>query len=117
MSRNKKITKPVVLIIVTVLIAVLIIPFFKLCFKDGGSDAYHPLIPWYVYINYHQLPDNYPPHSTGDETEKPDFSSYPLYVGGHGLILFGVVTIVFDKYEVYPDGHKENISGLNVGLG
>ena len=116
MSRNKKKPKIGVLIIVTVLIIVMIIPFFKMGFTDGGSDAYHPLIPWYVYINYHQLPDNYPPHSTGNETEEPDISGYPLYVGGHGLILFGVVSIDFDKYEVYPDGHKENISGFNVGV-
>lgn len=117
MSRKKKTIKVVVLTLVAIVIVVLNIPFFKMVARDGGSKIYYPLLPLWCYVEYHQLPERYPPHSTGNDAEKPDLSSYPLEVGGHGLILFGAVRVDFDKYEVYRDGHKEKISGFNLGLG
>lgn len=110
MAQKKK--KPVIIVIIV--IAVLIIlnfPFRKVGFKDGGSKGYVPLIPWYCYVEYHRLPDRIVEHDV--EYADTDGSQYPQYVVGHGVMLFGM-EIVFDEYELYPDGHKEKISGFAI---
>ena len=110
MAQKKK--KPVIIVIIV--IAVLIIlnfPFRKVSFLDGGSKGYIPLIPWYCYVEYHRLPDRIVEHDV--EYADIDGSQYPQYVVGHGVMLFGM-EIVFDKYEVYPDGHQEKISGFAI---
>ena len=117
MSHNKKNVIGILLIIVAVVFIVMSIPVFQTGILDGGSTIHYSLIPWYWYIEYHQLPDRMPPHNIENVAEDEiDLSSYPSYVSGHGLILPGM-EIVFDKYEVYPDGHKEKISGFNIEFG
>ena len=114
MVREKRKPNIVVVVIVIALFVILNVPFNEVGFRDGGSTGYMPLIPWYCYVEYHQLPDRVAPHNTEGEfgNEALRFQ-YPSYVSGHGVYLFGM-EIVFDKYEVYPDGHRVKISGFAV---
>ena len=94
---------------------------------------YSPLVPWYGFVVYHQAtirphdqhssddvrtPDGEPFQIDAEETdnEEPEVE-YPKYISGHGLWFFGAVEIVFDKYEVYADGHTEKVSGFAINVG
>ena len=119
MKRDKPHKVNLKTIIAVILIAsIFIIPFRKSTFLDGGSNIYEPLVPWYGLINYHHLVVSEGHHDLNGEfiPSSPE-SERVSYIGGHGMILFWFIEIVFDKYEVYTDGHQEKISGFGVYFG
>ena len=99
MSQNKKKPNIVRIIIIVIIAAVLLIPVHSGHATDGGSKVHFPLIPWYGYIEYHSLAMPVREHPVDPEPEAE--IEIPL-------------EIVFDKYEVYPDGHKVKISGFAI---
>lgn len=110
MAQNRK---RITLIIVIGVLVILNFPYFTYHATDGGSALHVPIIPWYAYIEYQQLGRSVLPHGMEEEIDK---SQFVQYIGGHGLYLFNFIEIVFDKYEVYLDGHKEKISGFAINF-
>ena len=116
MSQNKKKPNIIVIIMIAIAVAVFIIPIHSGYALDGGSKVLFPLIPWYGYIEYHSLAMPVRDHSVDSKPEtEEDRAKKPSYIGGHGLFFMGIpLEIVFDKYEVYPDGHRVKISGFAI---
>ena len=116
MSQNKKKPNIVRIIIIVIIAAVLLIPFRTGHATDGGSKFHFPLIPWYGFVEYHSLAASVREHSVDSDPEaEAESANIPSYIGGHGLMFMVLpLEIVFDKYEVYPDGHKVKISGFAI---
>ena len=116
MSQNKKKPNIVRIIIIVIIAAVLLIPVHSAHATDGGSKVHFPLLPWYGFVEYHSLAMPVREHPVDPEPEAEiDRSNIPSYIGGHGLWFMVLpLEIVFDKYEVYPDGHKVKISGFAI---
>ena len=132
---SRKYRRPSIYTIIAIIIiaGIFLIPFCRSTFLDGGSTMYSPLVPWYGFVVYHQA--TFRPHDqhSSDDVRTPDGEpfqideektdneepevEYPKYIGGHGLWFFGAVEIVFDKYEVYADGHTERVSGFAINVG
>ena len=116
MSQNKKKPNIVVIILIAIAVAVFIIPIHSGYALDGGSKVLFPLIPWYGFVEYHSLAAPVRAHTVDSDPEaEEDRSNIPSYIGGHGLMFMVLpLEIVFDKYEVYPDGHTVKISGFAI---
>ena len=112
MAQNRK---RITLIIVIGVLVILNFPYFSAHATDGGSAIHFPIIPWYAYIEYHQLAEPVLEHGSEND-EEIDRSKTPLYIGGHGVFLFNFIEIIFDQYKVYPDGHKEKVSGFAINF-
>ena len=118
MKREKKKPRIVTIIIIVVLLVILFVPVLSGYARDGGSKITSPLIPWYGYIEYHELAGPIKPHDSEQDTEEANKTQTPSYIGGHGIVFLGMgPEIVFDKYEVYPDGHRVKISGFAINWG
>lgn len=129
MSRKYRSPSIYTIIAIIIIAGIFLIPFCKSTFLDGGSTLYTPLVPWYGFIEYHEATFRPHDHLSLDEVITPEGEwipieeeeldeEYPKYIGGHGFwLFFGVVEIVFDKYEVYSDGHTEKVSGFAVNVG
>ena len=115
--KNKKPRIAAVIIIVAVLV-LFFIPVLSGYCSDGGSKITTPLIPLYGYIEYHELAGPIKPHDSEQDNEEANKIQTPSYIGGHGIVFLGMgPEIVFDKYEVYPDGHRVKISEFAINWG
>lgn len=74
-----------------------VIPFRSA--KTSNGITTYPIIPILSYTDYHI---EAAPAYTGNSNANAE----SRYIGGHGAGFFGI-PLVFDKYYVYEDGHKE----------
>ena len=113
-EKKGKIKKRVITAVILVAaVFALFVPVFSAYFRDGGSKASYPLIPLIYYMDYHEIA----PMRSHNMKEIPyaEQVELPSYVGGRGVgLFFGMVEIIFEKYDVYPDGYKGKTKGFTV---